>query len=128
MLYVFNMIFAFFTKGYLNSENEDTPVLRGIGIIVIIQIGITMVIQELINNRTCFLQKLFCNNEFNFIVGEIILFFILNIIYFTEKRVSIILSQYEEMTQLKKKFIQLLGLILLILPLIIYMRLPNNCA
>lgn len=121
------MIFAAFTKSYLYSENEDIPVFRGIGVIVTIQIGLIMVLQELINNRTCFLQKLFGTNEFYLILSEIIIFFIFNLLYFTEKRVVDILSQYDKITHFKKGLIQLIGLILIILPFIIYMRLPNNC-
>lgn len=127
MMYIFNMIFAAFTKSYLYSENEDIPVFRGIGVIVTIQIGLIMVLQELINNRTCFLQKLFGTNEFYLILSEIIIFFIFNLLYFTEKRVVDILSQYDKITHFKKGLIQLIGLILIILPFIIYMRLPNNC-
>lgn len=128
MIYLFEMIFATFTKGYLNSENEDIPVFRGIGVMVIIQIGVIMVLQELINNQTCIIQRIFGDNDFLLILGEIAFFFIFNIFYFNGKRIAFILGKHDQMSDLKKGLILLVGLILLIAPIILYIQLPNNCT
>jgi len=112
--------FASIYFGYKNSENENMPIIRAIGFMVLLETSLILLLISRMNNLRYFLNsKLFHISTPLIILGIVCILFAYNLIYFKAERVEEIEKDFISLSPLKRNIFSFVAFITLIASIVL---------